>query len=105
MKEEFEKIIYNWVKNNFGESEADDPSWSIEALADELGKQFHNLYEKQEKEYIAEDVEYVANEMMGKKLSDRQIGAVADKYYYSESYGACDTDAIEWFIDQYAGEK
>lgn len=25
MKEQFEKIIYNWVKQNFGESEADDP--------------------------------------------------------------------------------
>lgn len=101
MKQEFEKIIYEWVKTNFGESEADDPSWNIKALADELDKHFHELYEKQEKEYIAEDVEYVATELMGKELSDRQIKAVAGKYYYSESYGACDADAIKWFIDQY----
>lgn len=33
---DYQKIIYNWVKNNFGESEADDPSWNIEALADHL---------------------------------------------------------------------
>ena len=30
------KIIYNWVKENFGESEADDPSWNIELLAGEI---------------------------------------------------------------------
>lgn len=27
------KIIYEWVKENYGESEADNPSWDIEALA------------------------------------------------------------------------
>ena len=31
-----EKIIYNWVKENFGESEADDPSWNIQLLAQEI---------------------------------------------------------------------
>lgn len=31
-----QKIIYNWVKENFGESEADDPSWNIELLAREI---------------------------------------------------------------------
>lgn len=27
------KSIYDWVKDNFGESEADDPSWNIQLLA------------------------------------------------------------------------
>ena len=27
------QLIYDWVKDNFDESEADDPSWNIEALA------------------------------------------------------------------------
>ena len=31
-----EKTIYNWVKRNFGESEANDPSWDISSLADEI---------------------------------------------------------------------
>ena len=31
-----EKTIYNWVKRNFGESEANDPSWDISALANEI---------------------------------------------------------------------
>lgn len=104
MKKEFEKIIYDWVKTNYGESEADDPSWSIKALSAALDHRFHELYEKQEKEYIAGDVEYVATKLMDKKLSDKQIRAVADKYYYSEAYCACDTDALEWFINRYAGE-
>lgn len=29
----FYDIIYTWVSENFGENEANDPSWSIEALA------------------------------------------------------------------------
>ena len=31
-----EKTIYNWVKRNFGEPEANNPSWDISALADEI---------------------------------------------------------------------
>lgn len=31
-------IIYKWVADNFGQSEADDPSWNIEALADHISK-------------------------------------------------------------------
>ena len=34
----FYEAIYEWVKDNFGQSEADDPSWNIEALADHLSK-------------------------------------------------------------------
>jgi len=31
-----EKTIYNWVERNFGESEANDPSWDISSLADDI---------------------------------------------------------------------
>lgn len=33
-----EKTIYAWVLKNFGESEANDPSWSTRALADEINQ-------------------------------------------------------------------
>jgi hypothetical protein len=33
-----EKVIYEWVKRNFGESEANDPSWSTRSLAEEINK-------------------------------------------------------------------
>ena len=31
-----EALIYNWVRNNFGRSEAMEPSWNISALAEYL---------------------------------------------------------------------
>lgn len=33
---EVEKTIYNWVSYQYGESEANDPSWNIGALAREI---------------------------------------------------------------------
>lgn len=45
---DYEKIIYQWVKRNFGESEADDPSWNIKALAD---------YIKEEEGYFVPQLE------------------------------------------------
>lgn len=33
-----EVVIYNWVAQNFGESEANEPSWSTFALAAEINK-------------------------------------------------------------------
>lgn len=41
-----EKIIYNWVKENFGESEADDPSWNIQLLAKEIESKLNKKDEK-----------------------------------------------------------
>lgn len=35
----FNKEIYDWVAKNFGESEADDPSWNIEALSAHLASE------------------------------------------------------------------
>ena len=33
-----EKKLYEYVKINYGESEANDPSWNIEDIASELAK-------------------------------------------------------------------
>lgn len=41
-----EKIIYNWVKENFGESEADDPSWNIDLLAKHIESQLRKKTDK-----------------------------------------------------------
>ncbi len=35
----FARIIYKFVRRNFGESEANDPSWNINALAVEIVKE------------------------------------------------------------------
>ena len=36
MQSEIEKIISDWVAKSYGESERDDPSWSIKDLAKEI---------------------------------------------------------------------
>ena len=35
----FARIIYKFVRRNFGDSEANDPSWNISALSEEIAKQ------------------------------------------------------------------
>lgn len=39
-KYKLDKIIYEWVKRNYGESEAQDPSWSIAELANEIANKY-----------------------------------------------------------------
>lgn len=43
-------IIYSYVSENFGESEAQDPSWNIYDLADHIAKQF-GTYEDENKKH------------------------------------------------------
>lgn len=45
MKDKIYTIIYNWVAENFGTSEAEEPSWDIHALAEELAKHIIELKE------------------------------------------------------------
>ena len=99
MKEQIAKIIYNWVAKNFGESEAEDPSWSIEALAEELNKHQHELYWAQELEYLKEDVE---NFIDGTeyKLSEQQKYNVADKIRNSEWYCSINPEDMEYYIKE-----
>ena len=104
IEEEFNKFLYEWVKKNFGESEADDPSWSIEALAHDLANEYWNIRERHEFENIKDDVFAVAcdNNIM---LDDQQIADIADDYRYSESYCAKDNESIKYFIKHYLGEE
>lgn len=39
-KYKLDKIIFEWVKRMFGESEALDPSWSIVELANEIANEY-----------------------------------------------------------------
>lgn len=98
-KKKLEKIIYNWVKESFGESEADDPSWSIGALAEELAKHQHEFYWQQELEYLKEDVDYYANEH-DIELTDKQKYAVADKIRNSEWYCSINPEDMDYYINE-----
>lgn len=97
IEELFYKVVYEWVANNFGESEAEDPSWSIEELAKELTKNFWKIKDEWEIECLAEDVADVAEEN-DIELTEKEKYAVANEYRYSEAYCELDRDSVEYFI-------
>lgn len=106
----FYEIIYNWVEDNFGESEANDPSWDIKALAkhlsesdinpDELNAMTKsNVYSTLDQHYVEEDVERYANDH-DYKLTEQQIGYVADKIRNSDWYMSINAEDMDWYIKQ-----
>ncbi len=97
IEQEFKKFLYEWVKKNFGESEADDPSWSIEALAHDLREEYVKIKEREELEWVKEDVDTVAdnNDI---RLTDKQAYAVAQEYMLSEAYCELHAEDIYYFI-------
>lgn len=99
IEKEFKKFLYEWAKKNFGESEADDPSWSIEALAHDLREEYIKIKEREDLEWVKEDVEYVA-ENNDIKLTDKQAYAVAQEYMLSEAYCEMHAEDILWFIQR-----
>ena len=102
MKDKIYMIIYNWVAKNFGVSEAEEPSWDIWALTDELYAHFHELYWQQELEYLKEDVEYYANNSTDYKLTDQQIYNVADRIRNSEWYCSINPEDMAYYINEEA---
>ena len=106
----FYEAIYEWVAENFGQSEADDPSWSIEALADHLSKTDikpeelnaytqSSVYSTLDQHYVEEDVEKYANDH-GYKLTEQQVGYVADRIRNSDWYCSISAEDMEWYIKQ-----
>ena len=106
----FYEAIYEWVADNFGQSEADNPSWSIEALADHLNNTDikpdelnaytkSNVYSEVEQSCIEEDVEKYARDK-GIKLTDQQIGVVAEKIRFSEWYCVINSEDMDYYINE-----
>lgn len=104
----FYDIIYKWVANNFGQSEADDPSWNIEALADHLNNTDiepdelnaytkSNVYSTLDQSYVEQDVADYA-ERMGYKLTEQQTGNVADNIRNSDWYCSINAEDMDWYI-------
>lgn len=100
IKQEYKTVIYNWVKENFGESEADDPSWSIDELARELANHFRDLYWKQELEYLKEDVDYYAENNGYDRLTQKQRYQIADEIRNSDWYCSINAEDMEFYINQ-----
>jgi len=86
----FYDIIYEWVTDNFGQSEADDPSWNIKALADHLSKSDIDpeelnantkwlAYDVVKEHFLEEDIEGVAEDK-GVKLSKDDMAYIKRQY-------------------------
>lgn len=110
MKGQIKKIIYNWVKQTYGQSEANNPSWNIKALADHLSRADidpdelsantkSNVYRALDQHYVEEDVEEYANDR-GYELTEQQIGRVADDIRNSDWYCNINSEDMEWYINR-----
>ena len=100
IEDSFKKIIFYWVANNFGISEAENPSWNIEALAHELNQHFHELYWQQELEYLKEDVRNFIDGLNEYELTEQQVYNVADKIRNSDWYCSINPEDMEYYIKE-----
>lgn len=97
------KFLYEWVKNNFGESEADDPSWNIDDLAHALKEEFDKINYRIETLNLKTDVQMVASDK-DITLTEDELKWVVDEYRTSEAYNELNRPAIEYFIGRATGE-
>lgn len=97
IEKEFRKFLRKWVEKMYGQNEAYNPSWSIKALAHDLREEYIKIKEREDTEWVKEDVEYVANNH-DIKLTDKQAYAVAQEYMLSEAYCEMHAEDILWFI-------
>lgn len=104
IEQEFNEFLYEWVKKNFGQSEADDPSWSIKALAHDLAEKYWDVRHKHELENIKDDILMVATDN-NISLTENEAYIIACKYETSESYCAPDRESIKYFINHFKGEE
>lgn len=104
IEEEFNKFLYEWVRKDFGQSEADDPSWSIKALAHDLAKEYWNIRHRHELENIKDDILMVATDN-NIDLTDKEAYTIACEYETSEAYCAPDRESIKYFINHFKGEE
>ena len=102
IEKELHKFLYEWVSKNFGENEAENPSWSIEALAHDLAIEFMELDERSKIINITDDILEVAEDN-GIDLKKRDAESIARKYRFSEGYCRRDDEDIKDFIEMQEG--
>lgn len=104
-KKFFKGVIYKWVKDNYGQSEADNPSWSIDALAEELKAHTYRLYHDIDFENEKENVKFIA-EQEGIDLTEQELKDATNEYMTSDEFRSIDDawDTIKHYINQVKGE-
>ena len=68
-------------------------------MAHDLKSEYVRLKEREDLEWVKEDVEYVANDH-DIKLTDKQAYAVAQEYMLSEAYCEMHAEDILYFIQR-----
>ena len=100
MKDRIYTIIYNWVAENFGTSEAEEPSWDIHALAEEIAEHAWEIHSMKQEEYDEEDIEAVAADM-GVELNKDEFSLVLHRYKKLED---ANLETINYIIKEVKGE-
>ena len=99
------KTIYDWVAKNFGTQEAEDPSWSIEALSSDLASKIcedtirFDIYRSVEKDFLTDDCMMI-EEGMEIELTDKEREAVVEEFMNSDAYVDAHAEDWQWFIGQ-----
>lgn len=99
VEEEFKKFLYEWVEKEYGRDEDEDDLIWVEKLAHDLREEYIKIKEREDTEWVKEDVEYVANNH-DIKLTDKQAYAVAQEYMLSEAYCEMHAEDILYFIQR-----
>ena len=93
-------IIYKWVAKNFGTQEAEDPSWSIEALAEEIYFHRWEIYEAVREDCTIEDIERIAEDK-GVKLTKDQVNLALHRYSKTDDYNL---EQLDYIVDEVVGK-
>lgn len=100
-----EKKLYEYVKINYGENEANDPSWDIEDIASELAKGTlkYDIYRAVERDYLLQDCFDIA-EQYGIELSHKEAEHAVEDYMDSDAYEDAHIEDWLYFIHKAKGE-
>ena len=106
----FEELITNWVRDNFGDSEVEDPSWNIQALAEYLKESDIKpeelntntkffAWEQATRHFQVETAMSVAEDMgVADKLAKEDYEYIADKFEYDHDMDIADLVQYEQLI-------
>lgn len=111
----FYEAIYEWVVDNFGQSEADDPSWNIKALADHLSKSNINpdelnastrwlVYDELRDWNLEEDIDQLAEDK-GLTFTKDEVAKIKHQYYKMDNETRAQLSAIMDNIIMWRGKK
>lgn len=106
MRNKLQEVYADQIRRWASAKKADLTNGSmVESLAEELAKNAYEIHSVMETMWLAEDVEYVADEIMGIELDDEDKAEIVERYRNSDAYGHLDMDSVEYYIRQVRDEN